>query len=267
VSRNKLFVESSVACKVGSRSLPLSDWTAVVQHLAPLFDFVVSPLSFVEVLRSLALGKDHYIIPNLKRVESLSPIDPFHPVFLEMPGQFILREILGCPRVVETYQPGELAEAMVIVLRLNKVTQELRDWLADIRSNHQSGAESYVNTHDEMRKVGQVVPDRELWLRAKTRQLGILHLSDKEIQKLGMALDAAYEYAAWIRRELKNPHYQPSKSTSAWIDYQQLFYLCDPAMHILYIDGDFTQRTGGSSQQSRLLKLSDVMAQAVGCTI
>jgi hypothetical protein len=76
MSRNKLFVESSVACKVGSRSLPLADWSAVVQYLTPQFEFVVSPLSFVEVLRSLALGKDQYIIPNLKRVEALSPIDP-----------------------------------------------------------------------------------------------------------------------------------------------------------------------------------------------
>ena len=75
VSRNKLIVESSVACKGDTRSLPLSDWTAVVQHLAPQFDFVVSPLSFIEVLRSLARGEEQYVIPNLKRVEALSPVD------------------------------------------------------------------------------------------------------------------------------------------------------------------------------------------------
>lgn len=265
--RNKLFVESSVACKVGTRSLPLSDWTAIVQHLAPLFDFMVSPLSFLEVLNSLARGNEQYIIPNLKRLEALSPIYPLEPAFLEMPGQFILREVLGCgPVLVNTYQPWQMAEAMVSVLRHSSVSIELRDWLAEIRTNHQSGTENYVSTHDEMRQVGQVVPDRELWLRAKTRHLGILRLSDEEIQKLGVALDAAYQYAAWIRRELKNPHYQPSKRASAWVDYQQLFYLCDPTIHMLYVDNDFTERTGGSSQQSRLLKLSDVMAEAVGCT-
>jgi len=41
-------------------------------------------------------------------------------------------------------------------------------------------------------------------------------------------------------------------------DYQQLFYLCDPAIHMLYVDSDFTQRSGGSSQKSRLIKLADV---------
>jgi len=95
---------------------------------------------------------------------------------------------------------------------------------------------------------GQTTPDRELWLRAKPRYLGILNLSQDEIRKLGTALVAAYQYATWIRRELKNPHYQPSHETSAWTDYQQLFYLCDPTVHILYVDGDFTVRTGNSSQ-------------------
>lgn len=106
VSRNKLIVESSVACKVGTRSLPPSHWTAVVQYLAAQFDFFVSPLSFIEVLNSLASGDEQYVIPNRKRIEALSPIDPLHPVFLKMPGQFILREVLKCgPVLGETYQP------------------------------------------------------------------------------------------------------------------------------------------------------------------
>jgi hypothetical protein len=65
---------------------------------------------------------------------------------------------------------------------------------------------------------------------------------------------------------LKNPSYSPSKEKSAWVDYQQLFYLADPAMHVLYDDNDFMQRSGGSSQKSRLLKLPDARAEAIGCT-
>jgi hypothetical protein len=264
VSRNKLIVESSVACKVGTPILPLPDWTAVVQHLAPQFDFVVSPLSFLEVLNSLACGEEKYVIPNLKRLEALSPTAPLSPVFLEMPGQFILREVLARgPLVKDTYQPEEMAEAMAVVLRHKSVSTELRDWLAEIKSNHQSGTTNYVDSHDEMRKVGQVVPSRELWLKAKLRHLGVLQLSDDEVQKLSVALDAAYEYAAWLRNELKNPSYLPSKEKSAWVDYQQLFYLCDPAVHILYVDSDFTQRSGGSSQKSRLIKFADVLAESM----
>ena len=263
MSRNKLIVESSVACKVDTRSLPPSDWTAVVQYLAPQFDFVVSPLSFLEVLNSLACGDEKYVIPNLKRLEALSPTAPLSPVFLEMPGQFILREVLKCRPMLKTYQPEEMTEAMVTVLRHKSVSTELRDWLAEIKSNHQSGTTNYVDSHEEMRKVGQVVPSRELWLRAKLWHLGVLELSDEEVQKLSVALDAAFEYSGWLRKELKNPSYSPSGEKSAWVDYQQLFYLCDPAMHILYVDSDFTQRSGGSSQKSRLIKLADVLAEAL----
>jgi hypothetical protein len=94
-----------------------------------------------------------------------------------------------------------------------------------------------------------------------------LRLSEEEVRKLGVALDAAYEYAAWLRKQLKNASYSPSRETSAWVDYQQLFYLCDPNMHMLYVDGDFTERTGGSHQQSRLIKLADVAAQVSGTSL
>lgn len=263
MGRNKLIVESSVACKVGTRSLPSSDWTMVVQFLASDFDFVVSPLSFLEVLRSLACGDEQYVIPNLKRVEALSPIDPLKPVFLEMPGQFILREVLGCgPVLVETYQPWQMAEAMVSVLRHNRVSTELRDWLAEIRNNHQSGTTGYVSTQDEIRKLGQFVANRELWLRSKTKHLGILQLSDEEVLRLSVAVDAAYEYAAFLRNMLKSADYSPSREASAWVDYQQLFYLADPTMHILHEDNDFTQRASASSQLSRMLRLTTVRAEA-----
>lgn len=265
MNKPKIFTETSVAAKVGTRDLPDADWQAVVQHLATKFDFVVSPLSFVEVLNSLARGDERFVIPNRKRLEALSPLEPLNPTFLEMPGQFVLREVLGCPPVlVGTYQPGQMAEAMVAVIRHNSVTPELRAWLAEIKSNHQSGTTDYAAKHEEIRKVGQTTPDRELWLQAKLTHLGILLPSEEELRKLGDALDAAYQYSAWLRRQLENPSYQPSRETSAWVDCQQLFYLCDPSVHMLYLDGDFTARTGASSQKSRLIKLADVMAEIRG---
>ncbi len=254
MGQNKLLVETSVACKVGTWDLPESEWDAVAQYLSASFDFVVSPLTFIEILNSIARGGEQFFVSKLKRLAALSPMDPLNPTFLEMPGQFVLREVLGGASAVETYKPWQMAEAMTTVLHHKSVSPELRAWLDEIQSNHQSGTANYVSSHDEMRRVGQIVPDRERWLRAKMRHLGILLLTAEEVQKLAVALDAAYRYAAWIRQELKNRYYQPSKRVTAWIDYQQLFYLCDPAIHILYVDTDFTLRTEGSSQQSRLLK-------------
>jgi hypothetical protein len=44
------------------------------------------------------------------------------------------------------------------------------------------------------------------------RHLGILQLSPAEVRKLSIALDAAYEYVAWIRRQLANPSYLPART-------------------------------------------------------
>lgn len=127
MTRNKLLVETSVANKVGTRDLPSCEWQTIAQHLAGDFDFIVSPLSFIEVLNSLARGGEQYVLPN-RRLEALSPINPLSPTFLEMPGQFVLRKVLGCSPMLKTYQPEEMAEAMVSVLRLSSVSADLRGW-------------------------------------------------------------------------------------------------------------------------------------------
>lgn len=165
MARKKLIVESSVACKVGTRSLPLARWTAVVQYLSPQFDFVVSPLSFVEIVRSMALGDELSIVEKLKRVEALSPVHPLDPVCLEMPAQFALREVLGKKSyIADAYQGTQMCGDMVTLLRAQGMTNGLRTWLDEVTSKHGSGTNNFVSTHDSMRKVAQPVPTPENWV-------------------------------------------------------------------------------------------------------
>jgi hypothetical protein len=257
---NKLIVESSVACKVGSRSLPPSDWTAVVQYLSPQCDFVVSPLSFLEVVRSMALGDERFIVEKLKRVEALSPVHPLNPVCLEMPAQFALREVLGKgPSVTDTYQPTQMYGDMVTLLSAQRMTNGLRKWLDEATSKLESGRDNFTSSHDSMRKVAQAVPTADKWVRGQFKRV---NLSDDDVRKLTVVLSAAYEYAAWVQRTLKNLNYSPSEDKGAWIDRQQLFYLSDPTMYILCDDKDFVHRSGASPQRARLLRLPDVVAEA-----
>jgi len=95
MGQNKLLVETSVACKVATRDLPESEWDAVAQYLSASFDFVISPLTFIEILNSIARGGEQFFVSKLKRLAALSPMDLLNPTFLEMPGQFVLREVLG----------------------------------------------------------------------------------------------------------------------------------------------------------------------------
>jgi hypothetical protein len=258
--REKLIVESSVACKVGSRSLPLSRWAAVVEYLSQQFDFVVSPLSFVEVVRSMALADERSIVEKLKRVEALSPVHPLNPFCLELPAQFVLHEVLGRDSyIADAYQPTEMRADMVTLLGAQGMTDGLRKWLDEVTSKLESGRDDFTSSHDSMRKVAQALPTVDNWLRG---QLKRGNLSDDDIRKLAAALSAAYEYAVWVRRDLKSSSFSPSKHKSAWIDRQQLFYLADPAMYILCDDNDFLRRSGGSPQKARVRMLPDVVAEA-----
>jgi len=258
----KVFVETSVALKVGTKGLPHEKWRAVVESLAPIFDFVVSPLTFFEILNRLAGGEKQYVLRNARALSALCPTAPGNAVFLEMPGQFILHELLSCRPTVDTFQPKDLSDTMQIILEQKELTPELVAWLAEVRKMHRSGTDDLVEKYRETQRLGQIEPNRELWLRAKCGNLGILELSKTEVDMAGLRLDAAYHYDAWTRRnQLRNPAYVPThgRSRGDWIDRQQLCYLADPNIHMLYFDKDFKIRTGRSTQKEQLIDLRDVL--------
>ena len=254
--RRKMFVETSVALKVGTKLLPERSWEALVEQLAIDFDFVVSPLTFFEILNRLAGGKTQYVVRNARSLLALSPTGPRDSTFLEMPGQFVLREVLKCGPVSDTFQPEHLRDAMAIILEERELSPELVAWLADVRRMHGSGTGDLVEKYREIQKLGQTEPNRELWLRAKFEQLGIISLSSGEVAALGGRLDAAYQYDAWTRQnQLRNPAYVPTpeRSRGDWVDGQQLWYLADPQIHMLYVDRDFKIRTEQSAQKAQLV--------------
>lgn len=259
MSAQKVFVETSVALKVGTSHLPEDQWQAVVQHLAPTCQFVVSPLTFFEVLNSLASGDENYIVPNLRRLRVLSPDNPAGPRFLEMPGQFALRVILGCGPISGTYQPVQLEEAMATVLEQVAPTRELRAWLADVNCQLRIGKDSFVSTYEKDRTSPQTGSERESWARAHLEHLGIILPTPEELEKFSRGLNAAIAYETSLRRQLKNPGYFPVNDDSSWIDSQQLFYLCDPNVHMLYLDRDFETRVEDTTQRSQLFNVKAVL--------
>jgi hypothetical protein len=262
VSKSKIFVETSVTNSIGTRNLSDADWRDVVLYLAPKFDFVVSPLTFLEILNSLARGDERFVLPNRKRLYALFPLNPLKPTFLEMPGQFVRRYVLGYDRLLVTYQPDQLREALINILECEGIPEELRLFLREVEAMHRRGLEDFSTKYQEARRIGQRRPNRADWVRSNFELLGVADPSDKQVEAAGLALDAAYEFSAWTRKRLADARYSPEADKSSWVDGQQLFYLCDPDMHMLYLDGDFIERTGSSSQRSRLLKLTTVMGEA-----
>jgi hypothetical protein len=90
----------------------------------------------------------------------------------------------------------------------------------------------------------------------------ILHQYDKppytaECETLALALDAAYQFSLALSKMANDQGYNFKRHSSDWGDLGQLFYLCDPSMHLLTADADFRNRTKGSSQSDRILLYSE----------
>jgi len=74
-------------------------------------------------------------------------------------------------------------------------------------------------------------------------------------QQLVERLDAAYRYDIELIRIVGNGGYNFEKHSGDWIDWQQLFYLCDPTVDLLTDDGSIRDRVGISPQRDRILGL------------
>jgi hypothetical protein len=259
---HKVFVETSVALKVGTPHLPEQDWLAVVRHLSRKFQFVVSPQSFFEVLNRLACGQEKYFLQNLRGLRALSPMEPLNPRFLAMPGHFALRTILDLPPIADTYTPNQLHETMIQILQQAEPTAELRAWLAETSSQIRTGKSSFVHAYKQTLGSAPTKPDRTLWAREYLTQLGIIQPTYAEITKFGAGLDAAFAYHAAVLRQAGNPSYSPANDDSSWLDEQQLFYLCDPSVHMLFLDSDFLTRIPATTQASQLLNARDIAGAA-----
>jgi hypothetical protein len=254
----KLFVETSVALKVGTVHLPEQDWIALVHYLSRKFQFVVSPNSFFEVINRLARGHEACFPQNLRGLRALSPVEPFNPRFLAMPGQFALKTLLDLPSRTETYTPDQLEGTMAQILLQTTITPALQAWLAETSSQIRAGKDSFVQVYEHVPGTTSIKPDRSLWAREHLIQLG-LEPTDTQIEKFGAGLDLAFGYHAAVHKQTANPSYSPARDASSWLDEQQLFYLCDPGVHMLYLDSDFVTRIPETMQTAQLLNLRDLI--------
>ena len=127
---------------------------------------------------------------------------------------------------------------------------------------------------DQLEKVraGKLnVPNKATWARGMILRLG-QKPTHEDCLKVANALDAAYEFFAWLCQQAKTSNYRFEKHASDWFDSEQLYYLADPRMYLLTSDGDFAQRVRKSSQAARLVtyrtgggsSLIDVLEHALG---
>ena len=97
-------------------------------------------------------------------------------------------------------------------------------------------------------------PPPELWAALVAKNMKVT-LSDAQCRKLGTAISAAYDYQKESFREAKAAakNYNVTKHDGDWNDNQQLYYLCDPSMHLLTDDAGIKRKCASSPQCDRVL--------------
>ncbi len=100
----------------------------------------------------------------------------------------------------------------------------------------------------------------EVWAAAIASMLSH-KLNHQQSIVLAGGLDAAYEYQHELCAIVLNGAYNLEKQRGDWIDWQELFYLCDPNLFLLTGDGQMQRRIATSPQGSRVRDLRDLLKQ------
>ena len=82
-------------------------------------------------------------------------------------------------------------------------------------------------------------------------------LTEDQARQLGAALEAAYVYDQALVQLMKGG-YNAEKNRNDWIDSQQLFYLCDPRVHLITDDSKIRDRCKTSDQSERVILVSEL---------
>jgi hypothetical protein len=226
----------------------------------------------MELLRGLARGKSEFFQRSLDALRVLVAVGQRR--FLTMPGQFVLKYVLGLGPVKPGFSPDDFEKWSKVIfkprdrrsLELGNVRfrhifrNEFGFSFQTVAKKHEAGMQEYLSQLQALRD-GQLAipPSRDIWAAVISKSLG-LRPSFEWCQRVGGALDAAYEYDQHLWSLVVSSNYNFAKHRTDWIDQQQLYYLADDQMHFLTGEERIKRRASNSPQRSRILTLDEFVA-------
>jgi hypothetical protein len=271
MSRPKILLDTNVSAKLLSSSHGF-DVERIKQRIANEFDVVVSPRSLLELLRGLADSKtDEHLQIGQRRLRIL--VGDQAPCVLPFGGHFALRSVLGVEPVVhiEVLEPADFYQWITVVLAARSLS-DLLNGLVRLPNDR-----SYSYGLNRQILIDQMDGDIEIqrnWLNfAKSGSdeygtsvawaylVGVAHgvrLKDMQNMYLAERLSAAYEHQkTCFLKAASNPAFNPTKHDGDFGDFSQLFYLCDPLLHVLTDDAGMKKNCEASDQSKRILLLKE----------
>jgi hypothetical protein len=267
-----LYLDTQICIDAAKGSITPRNWNRIWRCIRQTFDYCISPLTFIELLRGLARGKSEFFQQNLEALRVL--VAAGRRRFLTMPGQFVLMYVLGLSPAKPGFSPAHFEKWSKVIfkardrrsLELGKVRfrhifrKEFGFSFQTVTKQHEAGMEAHLNQLQALRDGELAIPpSRDRWAAVILKSLG-LRPSPGECQRLGGALDAAYEYDQHLWSLVVSSNYNFAKHRTDWIDQQQLYYLADDQMHFLTGEQRIKRRAGNSPQRSRILTLDEFVS-------
>ena len=225
--------------------------------------YVVCPLVLAELVAGLATPEPSYFKSDLRRFVFLAGEGT--PVFLDFPGAFVLRTVLDCKSPVAKLNKGDfeqwlnvtlgastrddLVQGRVEMYRSERVAFGLNPEV--IAKQQKSGRNIHIEAWEKRVAENVPCPSKDVWAAALLIGQGIIYQAS-DLEKIGAALDAAYEYDSFLFRVAPKYNFHADRNAGDWIDSQMLFYLADPQMHIVTCDTRLRERISKSPQAIRV---------------
>jgi hypothetical protein len=267
----KLILDTNVCGKLLSPAY-LGDVERIKRQFSRNFRIVVSPQSFLELLNCIRGGDGTHFSADKDRLRLL--VGGGKMDFLPFPVAFALKTVLGvADRSPKFFGPSHFrlwfrvvihakdrAELVNDDVRLPGDTQRQRRGFKLEESNrqHEDGISQHRVQIEKAIGGKGILPPPDLWAAGLADSLGH-KLAPQQATLLGTRLDAAYRYAKELCSIVANGLYNFDKHRGDWIDWQQLFYLCDPSIFLLTDDKGLWNRVGSSSQGAQILDLRNFL--------
>ena len=268
-----IFFDTSICIAVARGHIHTGEWKAVWKFIERNFNYAISPMTLSEVLVGLGRGDEAHFEANRVALRILCP--PRKTEFLRMPLHFALQTVLRDNRSVEGLGPKDFRLQSRVTLRasdklalttggvlLPEVRTHSHGMNLDLVSGFmEAGRRDGVDGLTRLRGGQLQRSEPAVWAQNLVARLGKT-ITLEEGARLTVRLDAAYRYESALMDLAEQGQYNFSKHGSDWIDAQQLFYLCDPAMYFLTRDGGPKRRTIGSPQRDRIIEYEDLSKRA-----
>lgn len=246
---------------------------AILNRINSGFRVMVSPQTYLEVLNCICGGDEAHFEKNREHLRFL--IGRGKPEFLPFPIAFAVKKLIGLDWPASELGPGDFSNWLPILLHAKN---QKALFVGDVRlpngprrqrfgfnpeihlRQHQTGIREHREFMEAIRDgTGRLQP-ADTWAAATARTIGH-KLDPEQAATLAAGLDAAYHYLVELCRDVGSGAYNFEKHRGDWIDWQQLFYLCDPDIYVLTGDGGLQRRVAQSSQKRQVLDLRAFLKQ------